>query len=233
MPAYADVQRLEPGALVDLFVLDTTDLGGDLRRMHGYAQIGPITWQGNVFDPFPIQATGFELTSDGRPASPTVTVANIGGAMSALARTLDDLVGARFIRLRTFGRYLDAVNFPDGNPTADPNEQLRPEVWYIEQRSRETSETIEFTLASPLNLNGAMLPGRQVLANVCGWLKHGGYRGPYCGYTGTARFNARDEPVSDPALDQCGGRLKSCRLRFESMGQPLNFGGMPAADGLR
>lgn len=233
MAAYADIQSLEPGALVDLFVLDTTAQGGDIRRFHGYLQVGPITWQGQAFDPFPLQATGFDVGSDGRPASPVVSVANIGGGMSALARELNDLVGARFTRLRTFGRYLDAINFPGGNPTADPAEQLRPEIWYIEQRSRETPELIEFTLSSPLNLNGAMLPNRQILANVCGWLKHGGYRGPYCGYTGTARFNERDEPVADPALDQCGGRLSSCRLRFESLGEPLNFGGMPSADGVR
>ena len=233
MPAYADVQQLEPGQLVDLFLLDTTMLAGDVRRMHGYTQVGPIIWQGQAFEPWPIQATGFELNSDGRPPAPVVTVANIGGMLGALARALDDLVGARFTRLRTFGRYLDAANFPAGNPTADPAEQLRPEVWYIEQRSRETSELVEFTLASPLNLNGAMLPGRQILANVCGWLKHGGYRGPYCNYTGSACFDARDQPVADPSLDQCGGRLESCRLRFESIGQPLNFGGMPAADGLR
>ncbi len=41
---YSDVQKLEPGALVDLFELDGTPIGGSLLRFHGYTQLGPLTW---------------------------------------------------------------------------------------------------------------------------------------------------------------------------------------------
>jgi lambda family phage minor tail protein L len=229
---YADVQQLEAGALVDLFEIDLTAIGGDVLRFHGYTQVGEITWQSNAFDPWPIKSTGFELSGDGRPASPSLEVGNLGGTIGALAMALDDLVGSKLTRHRTFGKYLDAVNFGGVNPTANPAEYLRPEVWYIEQRSRETPEVVEFLLSSPLDMNGQVLPGRQILANMCGWLKHGGYRGPYCGYTGILYFNRQDEPVGDPALDQCGGRVSSCKLRFGADAE-LPYGGMPAADGAR
>jgi lambda family phage minor tail protein L len=232
MTATADVQQLQPDALVDLFVFDTTELGGDVRRFHGYASPEVITWQGQPFQRFPIQASGFELTGDGRPPTPTLTIANVDGMIGALCRALDDLVGAKVTRLRTFRRYLDAVNFPGGNPEADPNEQLRPEVWYVEQRSRETRELIELALASPLDLGGQTLPGRQITANMCGWLKHGGYRGPYCGYTGTDYFTITDARTLDSVFDKCSGRLASCKLRFGDTAA-LPFGGFPAADSLR
>lgn len=41
---YADVQSLEPGALVDLFELDGTSIGGSLLRFHGYTQLATLTW---------------------------------------------------------------------------------------------------------------------------------------------------------------------------------------------
>ncbi|MFX4794195.1 phage minor tail protein L, partial [Acinetobacter baumannii] len=49
-----------------------------------------------------------------------------------------------------------------------------------------------------------------------------------CGYTGAAMFTEKDEPTDNPALDRCGGRLRSCRLRFGE-NKPLPFGGFPAS----
>lgn len=72
-----------------------------------------------------------------------------------------------------------------------------------------------------------------------GWLWTGGYRGPYCNYTGSACFDKDDNPVADPALDRCGGRVSSCQKRFAAeqgvseVAAIINFGGQPAADTLR
>ena len=85
------------------------------------------------------------------------------------------------IRRQTLTKYLDAANFPEGNPTADPGEHFQDEVWFIERKVSETKETVEFELTTAIDLNGEQLPGRQVIAGVCGWLIRGGYRGPYCG----------------------------------------------------
>ncbi|WP_454711585.1 phage minor tail protein L [Cupriavidus nantongensis] len=118
------------------------------------------------------------------------------------------------------------------NPEADPDEQLPTELWYIEQKTSETNEGVTFELASALDFSGEQLPRRQIVANVCLWLTIGGYRGPNCGYTGTAYFDRNDNPVADPALDRCGGRLSSCKRRFGD-NNPLPFGSFPAADLIR
>nr|MDA4987746.1 phage minor tail protein L [Acinetobacter baumannii] len=64
--------------------------------------------------------------------------------------------------------------------------------------------------------------------SLCHWCMMGKYRGEECGYTGVAMFTDKDEPTDNPALDRCGGRLRSCRLRFGE-NKPLPFGGFPAS----
>lgn len=232
MSIYADVQRLDPGAVVELFELDATAIGGDLLRFHGYTQLGGITWQGHVYDAWPIEAEGFERTAQGTQPAPRLRVGNVAGSITALCLALDDLVGAQLVRHVTLGQYLDAVNYPGGNPTADATQELPPERWYVEVKTAETSEAVEFELASPMDLDGLQLPRRQIVATVCWWLGCGGYRGPYCGYTGTAYFDVQGNPVSNPAQDRCGGRLSDCKKRFGSTAE-LPYGSFPGADLIR
>jgi lambda family phage minor tail protein L len=219
MPITADVQQLEPGALIELFDVDCTAIGGDMLRFHGHLQSTSIFWQGNEYKPWSIQAAGFEHTSDAQQPSPTLTVANLGGTISALCVFLDDMVGAKVTRRRTFAKYLDAVNFLAGNPTADPNEQMASELWYIEQKTGETNVQVEFTLSSALDFGGQQLPARQVVG-ICQWQ----YRDANCGYTGTAYFDKSDNPVNDPALDRCSMKTSGCECRF-GVNNPLSFGG--------
>lgn len=239
-----DVQKLVPGNLVTLYELDCRAIGGDVERYHNHND-GVITWQGKQYQPWAIEARDFERTGDSQQPLPTLRVGNIGedssgepitGVVSALCLALGDLKGATLIRQRTFARYLDAVNFPQGNPTANPGEHLPDERWIISQRSGESPEFVEFVLSSPLTLDGAQLPSRQVIANVCGWLTkaapEGGYRGAWCGYTGAAMFDKDGNPVTDPAQDRCGGLLSDCKRRFGEWA-PLPFGGSPSADRVR
>lgn len=221
----ADIQGLEPGARVALFELDATAIaGGGLLRFHGYQQAGSIWWQGNEYTAWPIQTEGFAKTSEGQQPAPKLSVGNVDGSISSLCILLDDLVGAKLTRHVTLGQYLDARNFDAGNPTADPEQEFPQDVWFIEQKTSETNEAVEFELSSALDFQDAQLPRRQVIANLCSF----GYRGPYCGYTGAAKFDADDNPVTDPALDVCGKRLGSCKKRFGAT-SPLTFGGFPAA----
>jgi len=237
----SDIQGLAPGELVQLFELDATQIGGDVLRFHGYPQAGPIYWQGREYSPWAIQADGFARIGTGQQPSPKLSVGNIGqdadgnqmpGVVTALCMALADLVGARVIRRRTLGKYLDAANFAGGNPAADPNEELPPEIWLVEAKTREDRETVEFELRSALDFDGVQLPARQIQASSCAWLSNGGYRGPYCNYTGAAMFDRDGKPVTDPTLDKCGGRVSDCEKRFGQY-QILNFGGFPAADLLR
>lgn len=176
---------------------------------------------------WPITAEGFARTTDQQP-QPKLLVGNVDGSISLLCVTFEDLVGAKLTRLRTFGKYLDAVNFPDGNPSADPSQEFPPEVWFIERKSAEVAEAVEFELASALDFAGVQLPRRQIIANNCPFQ----YRGAGCNYTGPAVADVNDNPTSDPALDRCGKRLGSCKLR-QWPDDVLNYGGFPASGLMR
>ena len=103
----ADIQKPEPGALVELFELDASGIGGEILRFHGYMQVGPIFWQGQRYEPWAIQAEGFR--AGGRRAAALAHAARgqyrpgragppLAGVISSLCVHLDDLVGARVVR---------------------------------------------------------------------------------------------------------------------------------------
>jgi lambda family phage minor tail protein L len=225
----ADIQTLAPGAEVILFELDARAItgggAGDILRFHGYTSSGSIFWQGNQYDPWPIQADGFKV-DPAQPSVPTLSVGNVDGRIAALCIAYQDLVGARLTRRRTLKQYLD------GQPGADPDQESAPDIWLIERRSSEDNTQVTFELASPMDLGDRQVPSRQIIANVCSWLIKGGYRGPYCGYNGPPVAKQDDSPTSDPSQDVCGGRLSSCRLRFGQNNQ-LPYGGYPASKLIR
>lgn len=227
MTVAADVQTLEPGAEVELFYIDAIAIGAGVLRFHADLQAETIWWQGEEYSAWPVEAKGFALTAD-KPPQPTLSVANLGGAIGALCQTFEDMVGAKVTRIRTLAKYLDAANFPGGNPDADPDEHYPDEVWYVERKASEDNTVVVFELSSAMDFNGVQLPRRQIIANQCPWA----YRSAECSYTGGPVAQADDTPTADPALDTCGKRLASCKLRFGANNE-LPFGGFPAAGLIR
>src|SRR5690606_25865634 len=130
---YADIQSLGQSALIELFELDLTPLGGDIFRFHaGTNELGtPIVWAGNSYQPMPIQAEGFDITTRGQLPRPKLRIANIDGVISQAVQG-GDICGMKVTRRRTFARYLDAVNFSAGNPTADPSAEFPQDVFFID-----------------------------------------------------------------------------------------------------
>lgn len=218
----SDVQQLEPGPLLEFWELDATSIGGGIVRFQGQ-QDGKVWWQGVDYDAWPINGEGFARTAEQQP-SPKLQVGNVNRSITLLCQLFDDLVGAKITRRRTFAKYIDAVNFPDGNADADPAKEFPPEVWFIERKASESIEAVEFDLASALDFLGVKLPRRQIIANQCPFV----YRGPLCNYTGGPVADELDQPTSDPLLDKCGHRLSSCKLR-DWPDDVLNYGGFPAA----
>ncbi|WP_367239245.1 phage minor tail protein L [Pseudomonas fulva] len=221
-----DIQKLEPGNQIRLYEVDATRLGGNLMRFHGHAQEGDIIWQGNLYSPQQIEAKGFDVRGDGRPATPTLQMANeiggVRGALSALCLALKDMAGSRVTVIETFRHFLDDANFPEGNPTAA--NQARINLWFIEQKTSEDPSMVTFELSSPLDFAGQQLPSQQI-TKLCRWACRGGYRGEACAYTGAGMFTKMDEPTDNPALDRCSGRWRSCKLR----GNTRRFGGSMGA----
>lgn len=225
MTIQADIQSLSPSALIELFTLDMSKWGQPISYFHagtnGLTQ--NVVWQGNTYTPIPIEAEGFDTSSKGTLPRPKFRVANISGVFSAAIANYDDLVGATVTRKRTFAKYLDAVNFPGGvNVTADANQYLNDDIWYVEQKASETRYIIEWELSSAFDLQGVKLPLRQVIQNACPWA----YRGAECGYVGTNYFDINDTACAVGA-DVCAKRLSSCTARFVNVTVP--FGGFPGA----
>lgn len=223
----SEIQKLEPSAIIELFVLDATSIGSDVFRFHagtnGLSQ--NIAWQGNTYMPFPVKATGFDMSGNGQLPRPKLQMANVTGAITLLVLQYEDMLGTKVVRKRTLAKYLDAANFPGGtNPTADATAEFPDDVFFIDRKVTETRDVVEFELAAAFDVAGVQLPRRQIIQNVCTWR----YRGGECGYTGTNYFDANDQPVGSAGLDVCGKRLTSCEARFGE-NNPLPFGSFPAA----
>lgn len=222
----SDIQKLEPGSIIDLFEVDMTDVGGGVLYFHPGKNevISDIVWGGVQYVAFPIIIEGFEASGSGKMPRPTLRVANVSGLISASLRDFEDLIGCRVTRIRTLSKYLDEVNFPGGvNPSADSTQEFPREVWFIDRKAVETSLVIEFELAASWDVQGVLLPRRQAIANTCGWR----YRGEDCGYAGGPVADSMDNPTLILAEDSCGRRLTSCKLRFGAYGE-LPFGAFPS-----
>lgn len=226
-----ELSKLQHDAIIEMFVIDATAIGGEVIYLHaGTNQLmAPLVWQDQTYQPFPIQADGFERSSSGPFPRPILRVSNVLGLVGALVRDLKGLRGAKVIRKRTLKRYLDAVNFAGGvNADADPNAHYPDETYVIDRRAPSNASVVTFELASPMDVAGVQLPRGQVLPGVCKWV----YRGPDCGYTGPAVAKADDTPTTLIAEDVCGHRLSSCRMRIWPDGE-LAFEGFPGAGALQ
>ena len=137
----------------------------------------------------PIEASGFEFNGKQTPR-PRLRISNILGTFTTIILTLPQgLEGAKVTRIRTLERYIDHINFsvddilletgsylleendsfisqesgdnPHGTP--DSTATFPDEIYYIDLKTMETREVVQFELAATFDLNGVRLPRRQVL----------------------------------------------------------------------
>ena len=178
--------------LFELELIQAIHGSNTVYRFHngvsGY-QGSNIIFAGNSYTRMPIEAEGFDYSAKQLPR-PTLRISNILGTITSLLLTLTQgLEGAKVTRLRTLERYIDDENFaPDpvlledgnyilledlslisqeglSNPhgTADSSILFPTEIFYIDRKSSENREIIEFELAASFDVQGIRLPKRQVL----------------------------------------------------------------------
>ncbi|EFA1745207.1 phage minor tail protein L, partial [Escherichia coli] len=160
--------KSEQSPRVVLWEIDLTAQGGEryffCNELNEKGEA--VTWQGRQYQAYPIDGSGFEMNGKGSSARPSLTVSNLFGLVTGMAEDLQSLVGATVVRRRVYARFLDAVNFVAGNPEADPEQELS-DRWVVEQMSSLTAMTASFVLATPTETDGALFPGRIMLANTC------------------------------------------------------------------
>ncbi|KJY06379.1 phage minor tail protein L [Morganella morganii] len=213
------VTQIEQSAMLNLYEVDLSRFGGNIYRFHDGMNglLKPVIWQGNRYDPYPVQVTGFSVTAQGASARPKMTFSNIDGLLTAINNDYDDALGAIVIRRQVMEQYLDAVNFPDGNNQADPSREA-VQKFVIEQRENSDSDFVTYVLALPTETDNAQIPARVIQADICPWR----YRGQDCGYDGPPVADEKDQPTNDPTKDQCSHKYRGCKLRHSSV---LPFGG--------
>ena len=256
-PTYEILRDLEPSALIELFHIQfTTELNGADDDLYFHAGTNgiptSIVFAGQSYTAAPVEAEGFDKSMKGVLPRPTLRVANAQDTISSLmhrsSNPIDPLT-AKVTRIQTFKKFIDAVNFfnetyvyQDGNTattqnddtlvlaahgTGDATSRLPDQVYRIDRISSENQNFVEFELSSKLDLTNVLLP-RRLVADYCPWK----YRGVECGYNGGPVATVEDVTTGvTSATDQCGKRLRSCKLRFPNASEfdPLPFGGFPAA----
>ena len=220
-----ELQKLAPSAIIELFQLqlisglhyDPSDPPATTTYYFhaGTNELsGNIVWAGTTYTRFPVQADGFEYAGTGQLPTPSITAANLNGLLTLVLIDVNtytpgnDLINAKFTRIRTLKKYLDASNFTSGtNADADPQAEFPREIFYISRKTAETRDVISWDLASVFDMQGVRAPKRQAIPN-CQWK----YKSPECSYTG--------------GLPSCLKTQEDCENHFGATAQ-LPFGGFP------
>ena len=171
-----------------------------------------IAFNGIVYNPIPVQITGFEISSEGSLPRPTLSVADEFGIMRLLAETYGGLENWTVEVKMTKPRYLDGGSTP--NPLA-----VTPIQRYVIARkiSEIPGQIISYELRAAIDFNQQKLPSRTLSRN-CSWR----YRQTECNYQGQM-YDLANLPTSDPAKDICRKSLSACETRNNT----TNFGGFP------
>ena len=132
------------------------------------------------YTPMPLILDGLDISADGAPARPALTIANIGSLFSSHLGGFknDDLVGQRLIRRQTFVKYLHGES-----GDASPPIEFRTQEYIIDRIGAENATAITFEVATPFDLEGIKLPRRVVVGKYCSWLYQGHDKGKGGGCT--------------------------------------------------
>lgn len=246
---------LNPSALITLFEIDVSELGlqtdvlsetevqlekNTVFRFHNNINLttNSLFWRGNEYMAAPIQAVDFEVNVKGDIPIPklsmTVSDENIP-LMSVFKQKLleiGDIAGAKVTRIRTYSRFVDAVNFLNSVPPKDfypdPNAELPRDIYYIDRKSAENKNYIEYELAPAFETDGILLPGRIISENNCIF----NYRGEGCLYEFNSRRDAIHGDGNLPTDAPPVANLLNERISLLITGAPFtdrgkyNFGGV-------
>ncbi|WP_158657983.1 phage minor tail protein L [Agarilytica rhodophyticola] len=220
------------GAVVTLFVLDASSIGGSIT----YFTPGPLNgefvqFNNRAYVPFPAEINGLSWSGRGAIPTPSLTVSNVGSDFVAAILGSDNLVGSRLTIIKTFEQFLDDGSNPD--PTATFPE----EIFSIDQLVSMDNERIVWRLAALFDVRGVKLPRRQILRDACTHRYRRFVNGSFdytkatCPYVGSSSFDLQNN-ATNSANDKCALNLGACRLRFGS-NAVLPFRGFPGAARIR
>lgn len=130
------------------------------------------TSEANTYIALPLVMDGIQQQSDGASARPTITIANVTDIFNSALDDVEnfkveDLVGQRVTRRRTFANYIVG-----GADAANPYE-LPVQTYVVERIADRNSTSITLELSVPFDLTNVQLPGRVVIGKYCPWIYQG------------------------------------------------------------
>lgn len=170
-----ELQKINPSAKIELFefhLVQAIHGSSDVKRFYsgvGLNNFNNIVFQGNTYIPIPMEANGFEYAATRtKLPRPTVRISNLNSNFTALmiaANTVtpkNDLNNCKFVRIVTLMKYLDDTNFESGtNPFGTPaNNTYDNQTFFIDRKTVESKNFVEFELASALDLQNRKAPKR-------------------------------------------------------------------------
>lgn len=233
-----DIQSPDVGNIAELYDIDCTAIFGEVLRFAPAPLIvnpanpvpAPVVWREETYVPRACKSEGWMWDGQGPLPQPKLTIGNTDRAISALCIAYSDLQGAIVTRHRVPMKNLD------GMPDADPDIEFDPDIFIIDQKTSQNKMVVEFSLGAAIDIEGRMIPGRQVVQGYCPW-RYRRWNGAdflypngttACPYTGDAMFDETGAPTADPAKDRCAKRLGiGCKKRYPTGDLP--FGGFPGA----
>ena len=225
---HAEATKLEPSALISLYQLDTTRLGGPIYHFTTESRAGVSVMFGGVqFYSVPVRITGMSISGQGPIQTPTLSIGNTDGFIQEIVNSYGNLEGSTLTRWRTYSRHLDDGDAP--NTTAI----YGPDIYKVDRKSMDTPESIEWELSALIDQQGVYI-GRTVIRDTCMWRYREinpttgqfDYSKAVCPYTGTNYFDRENNVVVSPGEDRPARNLQCCRVRF-GVNAVLPFGGFP------
>lgn len=213
----SDVQKPSVGEIVELYELDLTGAGGSgilyFTKNIEDDNSTPIEFNSQSYVPVDLESDGWEIKGQGELPRPTFKISNAVFSLATHVIGLEDLVGAKLTRRRTFKKYLD------GEPGANPSAEFPQDIYVIYQKLSHNKYFIEFQLAAYMDFEGVKLPKRQILRDTCMhiyryWTGAAfNYDNATCPYVTEYCYDKNGDYEASGADDICGKRLKDCELR--------------------
>ncbi|QBQ80532.1 hypothetical protein WF5505_00032 [Escherichia phage vB_EcoS_WF5505] len=204
---------------------DIAAAGGD----EGKLKPKSIFFGGQEFEFWPFDLSGLNFSTS-TAAEPQLTIVDIGGIITRLSLNHDQLLGAKVEIIDTFAKFLD-------NGRSRPDSETVQEFYIDSQVGRNPGKQITFALSSPADMEGQVVPRRQIM-NMCEWALNGSMPAGRVhvepAQPGIKYYDERGNEVIAMEMDRCGGCLSDCYLRFgQGLADPkaavLDYGGFPGS----
>lgn len=165
----------------------------------------------NEYIAIPIEIEGIELNSDGPQSRPTLSIANLPTITRSIASNEDtmldileaegvskndDLLNSKVTYRRTLLKYTQSSAAAASVPTEFPSH-----TYYIDRVSSENNIVVQFELASPIDIQGVVLPNRLMVGKYCAWRYQGQALSGEGGCDWPLNGNGRYFTVSDSSID--------------------------------